>query len=135
MSPGPSRLDGLIALVLVGLAFGWCLLGTGRTLEPRDLGFILQRASRTAAGELPHRDFGDPYTGPLVLPGTYSVRFFLLRDGKLIAASSSPLQVNKTGVNAEISAFAHENAVFYGLLAILIAGFLGWLAAVILRRD
>lgn len=67
--------------------------------------------------------------------GTYSVRFFLMRDGKVIGASSSPLYVDKTGVNAEITAFAHEQSILYGLLAVLVAGFFGWLAAVVLRKD
>ncbi len=67
--------------------------------------------------------------------GTYTVRFYLLRDGKIIGGSSSPLYVNKTGMNAELTAFAHEQSVLYGLLAVLIAGFLGWLGAVVLRRH
>lgn len=67
--------------------------------------------------------------------GTYTVRFYLLRDGKIIGGSSSPLYVNKTGMNAELTAFAHEQSVLYGLLAVLVAGFLGWLGAVVLRRH
>jgi uncharacterized protein (TIGR02186 family) len=67
--------------------------------------------------------------------GIYTVRFFLLRDGKIIGGSSSPLYVNKTGVNAEITAFAREQSILYGLLAVLVAGFLGWLAGVVFRKD
>ncbi len=67
--------------------------------------------------------------------GPYTVRVFLLRSGKIIGASSTPLVVNKTGVNAEISAFAREQSILYGLLAVLLAALLGWLAGVVLRKH
>jgi uncharacterized protein (TIGR02186 family) len=67
--------------------------------------------------------------------GAYTVRFYLLREGRIIGAFSTPLYVNKTGMSAEVAAFAHEQSILYGLFAVLVAIFLGWLGAVVLRRH
>lgn len=67
--------------------------------------------------------------------GAYTVRFYLLREGRIIGAFSTPLYVDKTGMSAEVAAFAHEQSILYGLFAVLFAIFLGWLGAVLLRRH
>ncbi len=53
--------------------------------------------------------------------GRYTVEVLLVRDGEVISAQSTPLQVSKIGVLAEIFDFAHNYAAFYGLFAILFA--------------
>jgi hypothetical protein len=45
-----------LALVLVGLPFGWV---------PNDDGTLAHTADRVRQGEVPHRDFDEPYTGGL----------------------------------------------------------------------
>ena len=67
--------------------------------------------------------------------GQYTVSALLFRDGQVAAAQTTPLIVSKIGPAAEIFAFAHNSAAAYGLLAIAIAIFSGWLAAVVFRRG
>ncbi|MEQ8696970.1 MAG: TIGR02186 family protein, partial [Bauldia litoralis] len=66
--------------------------------------------------------------------GDYRVRFLLLRAGKVVSTFDRTLVVEKGGVSAEVFHFAHNNAVLYGLLAILAAVFAGWGASQLFRR-
>jgi uncharacterized protein (TIGR02186 family) len=66
--------------------------------------------------------------------GNYLVRFLLLRDGKVISTFDRTLVVEKGGISAEVFHFAHNNAVLYGLLAILAAIVAGWGASQLFRR-
>ena len=66
--------------------------------------------------------------------GRYTVETFYLRDGRVVAAQATPLQVGKVGLEAEIFDFAHERAGFYGVIAIAIALMAGWLAHSIFRQ-
>lgn len=73
---------------------------------------------------------------PANLPtGTYTVKFYLFRKGKQTTVVTTPLTVNKSGLSAEVAAFATEQSILYGLLAVLVAGLLGWLASVVFRKD
>lgn len=47
------------------IAAAWMLAGYDRGWIEHDAGTLGQIAERTLRGELPHRDFGDPYTGGL----------------------------------------------------------------------
>src|SRR5690606_6994213 len=51
--------------------------------------------------------------------GTYLVTVFLLRQGEVVSAQTTPLDVSKIGVGAGIYDFAHEHAAAYGLIAVL----------------
>ncbi len=66
--------------------------------------------------------------------GDYRVRFLLLRDGKVVSTYDRTLVVEKGGISAEVFHFAHNNAVLYGLLAILAAVIAGWGASQLFRR-
>ena len=66
--------------------------------------------------------------------GQYLVSVFLLTDGNVIAAQTTPLSVRKVGVGAEIFLFAHGRPALYGILAILVAISAGWLASLPFRR-
>jgi uncharacterized protein (TIGR02186 family) len=66
--------------------------------------------------------------------GSYEVRVYLIRDGRDVSVQSTPLYVNKIGVGADVSDFAHSYSVYYGLIAIAIAMLAGWVASVIFRR-
>jgi len=66
--------------------------------------------------------------------GTYAVEVFLIREGEVVAAQSTPLVVSKIGVGADIADFAHRFSALYGLIAVLGAVMAGWLAGIILRR-
>ncbi len=66
--------------------------------------------------------------------GTYRAEVLLFRGGEVISAEATPLFVNKTGFQAEVNYFAHELPAYYGIAAILLALFAGWLAAVVFRK-
>lgn len=66
--------------------------------------------------------------------GTYTVEVLLLRDGQVVSAQTTPLIVSKIGVGAEIFEFAHRHSAFYGIIAVLVAAFAGWLAAAAFKK-
>jgi uncharacterized protein (TIGR02186 family) len=70
-----------------------------------------------------------------VPPGIYTIHVHLIKDNEVIAAQSTPLNVNKVGISADLFAFAHENAFFYGIAAILCAFMLGAVGGLVLRRG
>lgn len=69
-----------------------------------------------------------------VPPGLYRVEVFQLKDGLVIDAQQSALQISKVGMEAEVYDFARESAALYGLVAILIAISAGWLAGIVFRK-
>lgn len=66
--------------------------------------------------------------------GSYEVRVYLIRDGRDVSVQSTPLYVNKIGVGADVSEFAHNYSVYYGLIAIAVAMLAGWIASAVFRR-
>ena len=70
-----------------------------------------------------------------VQPGIYQVQVFELEDGYVKDAQRSALVISKVGFEADVFDFAQQRAPLYGLLAILMAVSLGWLAGVIFRRS
>ncbi len=67
--------------------------------------------------------------------GQYMVAVYLLRDGEVIGAQTTPLMVSKIGVGADVYDFAHRNSAMYGIIAIILAVTAGWLAAVAFRKG
>ncbi|MBX6366811.1 MAG: TIGR02186 family protein [Rhodospirillales bacterium] len=65
--------------------------------------------------------------------GTYSVEIFLLRNGEVVSAQTTPLVVSKIGMDARLFDFADRQALAYGLVAVLIAVMAGWLASLPFR--
>jgi uncharacterized protein (TIGR02186 family) len=95
-------------------------------LYPANFGHVTVQASRLFRAELPF---------PSRLPeGTYDVRTYLLRDGKIVAAVSRPLPVGKVGFSAQLAGWSTEEGPLYGLGAIMLALVLGWLGGAVLRR-
>jgi uncharacterized protein (TIGR02186 family) len=66
--------------------------------------------------------------------GSYQVNVYLLREGQVVSAQTTPLIISKVGVEADIYLFAHEQSAWYGLIAILLALLAGWLAHIAFRR-
>lgn len=80
--------------------------------------------------------FRTTFTFPAnVPPGLYRVQVFQLEDGQMVNAQHSSLQINKVGMEAAVFDFAQEQAALYGLAAIAIAVFAGWLAGVVFQRG
>jgi uncharacterized protein (TIGR02186 family) len=70
-----------------------------------------------------------------VQPGIYQVQVFEVEDGHVQDAQRSALVISKVGFEADVFDFAQQRAPIYGLLAIVMAVGLGWLAGVIFRRG
>lgn len=67
--------------------------------------------------------------------GTYTIQVYLVSDDVVIAAQSTPLFIAKSGVERELYDFANNQPFFYGIAAIVVALFSGWLAATIFRKS
>jgi uncharacterized protein (TIGR02186 family) len=67
--------------------------------------------------------------------GDYKVEVYLVSDGDIVSAQSSPLFIGKTGVEREIYLFAHQRPLLFGLIAILAALGAGWIAGEVFRKD
>ncbi|WP_430513077.1 TIGR02186 family protein [Pannonibacter phragmitetus] len=79
-----------------------------------------------------HTTISLPATTPV---GIYTVDTFLLKDGEMLAHDQKGLTVAKTGFEQMTFDLAHEQPTLYGLAAIMLAVFTGWLAGVVFRRD
>ncbi len=67
--------------------------------------------------------------------GTYTADTFLVREGVIAAAQSSPIIVSKAGFSAEIFHFAHRNSLLYGVLAVIGAVMAGLTGNFLFRRP
>lgn len=67
--------------------------------------------------------------------GDYIAEFYLFKDGELLGAQSSPLFIKKSGLGRQIYDFAYDYPALYGIAAIIIALFAGWLASATFRKD
>lgn len=76
----------------------------------------------------------DLYFPANVPTGNYTVKVFLIRDGQVVSAQTTPLFVSKIGMEAKISQFAHRNSFYYGLFAVVLALMAGWFADFVFRR-
>lgn len=95
-------------------------------LYPAAIGQVTIQANRLFRVELPF---------PSRLPeGTYEVRTYLLREGRIVAAVSRPLPVGKVGFSAQLAGWADHEGPLYGVGAIIMALFVGWLGGVVMRR-
>ena len=65
--------------------------------------------------------------------GRYTVEVFLVRNGEVVSAQTTPLEVSKIGVDAQLFDFADRNAAIYGLVAVALAVVAGWAASLPFR--
>jgi uncharacterized protein (TIGR02186 family) len=65
--------------------------------------------------------------------GLYTAKVFLVSDGQISDAASTPLFVVKSGMERAIYGFAHEQPLLYGIFAVVFATFAGWAATLIFR--
>lgn len=66
--------------------------------------------------------------------GSYTVEVLLIRDRNVVSAQTTPLYISQAGVSADVYEFAHRQALFYGLLAIVVAVGTGWIAGAVFRK-
>lgn len=63
--------------------------------------------------------------------GEYNAEIYLIDGKNLVGVQSIPISVSKTGFEAEIYNFAHQNKILYGILCVLSAILAGWFANMI----
>ncbi|GGB55011.1 hypothetical protein GCM10011505_40030 [Tistrella bauzanensis] len=66
--------------------------------------------------------------------GAYRAEIFLVHDGRVVSAQTTPLFVRKDGLGDNIARLAHEQPFGYGVAAVLIALGAGWAAGFAFRR-
>jgi len=71
----------------------------------------------------------------IVAVGNYSADIYLFRDGKLVNVQNSPLFISKSGLERFIYNLAQQRPTTYGIIAVIIALFCGWLAAIAFRKS
>jgi uncharacterized protein (TIGR02186 family) len=66
--------------------------------------------------------------------GTYTAETFLIDRGKVIAAATRDIQIDKSGFERFVAVAARRHALLYGLTAMIMSLVLGWAAATAFRR-
>lgn len=66
--------------------------------------------------------------------GDYSIDTYMIIDGHIETKKTTHLEVHKVGLEAQIYNFAHQHALIYGLLAIVIAVVSGWTANAVFKK-
>jgi uncharacterized protein (TIGR02186 family) len=66
--------------------------------------------------------------------GTYTAETFLVSDGKVIAAATREIQIDKSGFERFVALSARRHGFLYGLAAVALSLGLGWAAAAVFRR-
>lgn len=66
--------------------------------------------------------------------GEFAIETYLVRDNEIVTSETTLLSVRKFGLEAKIYNFAHSHALLYGIFAVIIACFAGWLANAAFKR-
>ena len=66
--------------------------------------------------------------------GTYTAETFLIDRGKVIAAATRDIQIDKSGFERFVALAARRHEFLYGLTAVVLSLALGWAAAAAFRR-
>ncbi len=72
--------------------------------------------------------------GSNVAPGPYLAHTYLFKNGQLVAEKSDGFSVRKTGFERFLGLAAVQQPLFYGIAAVVLALFTGWLGGVVFRR-
>jgi uncharacterized protein (TIGR02186 family) len=73
---------------------------------------------------------------PATVPrGEYTAEVYLFRDGNVVSAETTPLDVEQSGFERRIYRFAHRSPLVYGLAAVFMAMLFGWLSSLIVRQQ
>ena len=66
--------------------------------------------------------------------GKYQVDTYLIQDGRVAAASTRQVDIDKSGFERSVALAAQTNGLAYGLAAVALALLLGWGAGEAFRR-
>ena len=73
---------------------------------------------------------------PSAVPvGDYAAEIYLIRGGKVVARTTSPIHIGKSGFERWVYVAAHRHSVQYGLAAVGLALLAGWGAGAVVRRS
>lgn len=75
------------------------------------------------------------HLAPNVPVGTHRARAFLFKNGVFIRESSAQLAILKSGFEQRVYRAAQEHSFLYGLGAVALAFFTGWIGRLVFRRD
>ncbi len=81
---------------------------------------VLYRASITIPSQVP--------------VGTYTAETFLIDRGRVLAAATRDIEIDKSGFERFVALAARRHAFLYGLVSVLLSLGLGWAAAAAFRR-
>ncbi|MCB6179227.1 TIGR02186 family protein [Rhodobacter sp. Har01] len=68
-----------------------------------------------------------------LIEGTYKVRMFVLREGRVVAVQERFIGVRKAGLERLIFNLSREQPLAYGLISLVLAAFAGWAASAAFR--
>jgi uncharacterized protein (TIGR02186 family) len=66
--------------------------------------------------------------------GTYTAETFLIDRGRVLAAATREIQIDKSGFERFVALAARRHAFLYGLISVILALGLGYAAGVMFRR-
>lgn len=66
--------------------------------------------------------------------GTYKIRSFLFKEGKLLETDMDTLKVEQVGLNAFIFEAAHKHEALYGIFCVVLALVSGWFVGILRVR-
>jgi uncharacterized protein (TIGR02186 family) len=107
-----------------------------------EAGLLDLRSRQGLYSESPHGveiSGGVLYRAVITIPsqvpiGTYTAETFLIDRGKVIAAATRDIQINKSGFERFVALAARRHEFLYGLTAVVMSLGLGWAAAAAFRR-
>jgi uncharacterized protein (TIGR02186 family) len=67
--------------------------------------------------------------------GFYDIEVFMLQNGRVVHAQTTPLIVRKAGLGADVFFFAHNYSALYGIIAVALAVAAGVIAAFVFRKS
>jgi uncharacterized protein (TIGR02186 family) len=66
--------------------------------------------------------------------GTYTAETFLIDRGKVVAAATRDIEIDKSGIERSVWLASRRHRFLYGLACVLLSLTLGWAAALAFRR-
>jgi uncharacterized protein (TIGR02186 family) len=66
--------------------------------------------------------------------GSYTAETFLIDRGRVLAAATREIQIDKSGFERFVALAARRHAFLYGLISVILALGLGYAAGVMFRR-
>ena len=66
--------------------------------------------------------------------GTYTAETFLVDDGRVLAAATREIEIDKSGFERFVALAARRHEFLYGLAAVVLSLALGWAAAALFRK-